>query len=108
MAFTVAAVPTGIKAGVRITPRGIRISPVRAAPSVLLTLKVKVSVVIQKLSMSFPAEAQRRGRKSITAAEHQWIPFPVLRTAGDDRRINAETANSHRHRSRSDSLSRWH
>ncbi len=30
MAFTVAAVPTGMKAGVRMTPRGIAISPVRA------------------------------------------------------------------------------
>jgi hypothetical protein len=33
IAFTVAAVPTGMKAGVRISPRFIRIAPVRAAPS---------------------------------------------------------------------------
>ena len=45
MAFTVPAVPTGMKAGVRTTPRGIRISPVRAAPSVFATVKVKVSVI---------------------------------------------------------------
>lgn len=34
MAFTVAAVPTGINAGVRISPRGVLITPVRALPSV--------------------------------------------------------------------------
>ena len=33
-AFTVAAVPTGMKAGVRIAPRGVAITPLRAAPSV--------------------------------------------------------------------------
>ena len=32
IAFTVPAVPTGMKAGVRTTPRGMRISPVRAEP----------------------------------------------------------------------------
>src|SRR3546814_17666668 len=34
IAFTVAAVPTGMKAGVRILPRCIVIAPVRALPSV--------------------------------------------------------------------------
>src|SRR3990167_4750369 len=34
IALTVAAVPTGMKAGVRILPRGVSISPRRAAPSV--------------------------------------------------------------------------
>jgi len=34
IALTVAAVPTGMKAGVRISPRCIRIVPVRAFPSV--------------------------------------------------------------------------
>ena len=34
IALTVAAVPTGMKAGVRISPRRIAIVPVRAAPSV--------------------------------------------------------------------------
>jgi hypothetical protein len=37
IAFTVAAVPTGMKAGVRMSPRCIRITPVRAAPSVAAT-----------------------------------------------------------------------
>ena len=46
MALTVPAVPTGMKAGVRMTPRGMRISPVRAAPSVAVTVKVKVSVML--------------------------------------------------------------
>ncbi len=32
--FTVACVPTGMKAGVAIVPRGVDISPRRAAPSV--------------------------------------------------------------------------
>jgi hypothetical protein len=34
IAFTVAAVPTGMKAGVRISPRCMAMTPVRAAPSV--------------------------------------------------------------------------
>ena len=34
MAFTVAAVPTGIKAGVRILPRGVLIVPRRALPEI--------------------------------------------------------------------------
>jgi hypothetical protein len=34
IAMTVAAVPTGMKAGVRISPRCMAITPVRAAPSV--------------------------------------------------------------------------
>jgi hypothetical protein len=33
IALTVAAVPTGMKAGVRISPRGVWITPARAAPS---------------------------------------------------------------------------
>jgi hypothetical protein len=45
MALTVAAVPTGMNAGVRITPRGMRISPLRAAPSVPVRVKVKLSVI---------------------------------------------------------------
>ncbi|GAA0656332.1 hypothetical protein GCM10009102_00200 [Sphingomonas insulae] len=41
IAFTVAAVPTGMKAGVRIVPRCIRIEPVRARPSVAAMEKAK-------------------------------------------------------------------
>lgn len=41
IAFTVAAVPTGMKAGVRISPRSIEIVPVRAAPSIAAIEKEK-------------------------------------------------------------------
>ena len=39
--FTVACVPTGMKAGVRISPRGVSMRPVRAAPSPAVTVKGK-------------------------------------------------------------------
>lgn len=42
IAFTVAAVPTGIKAGVRISPRCIWIDPVRAMPSVAAIVNVNL------------------------------------------------------------------
>src|SRR2546423_169227 len=41
IALTVAAVPTGMNAGVRISPRCIAITPVRAAPSLADMLKEK-------------------------------------------------------------------
>src|SRR5688572_46891 len=41
IAFTVPPVPTGMKAGVRMTPRGMEISPRRALPSVAVRRKVK-------------------------------------------------------------------
>ena len=42
MALTVAAVPTGMKAGVRMTPRGVAISPRRALPSRAFRVKEKL------------------------------------------------------------------
>src|SRR5207237_5530699 len=45
IALTVAAVPTGMKAGVLISPRRIEIVPVRALPSVAATAKVKRSAM---------------------------------------------------------------
>ena len=45
IALTVAAVPTGMKAGVRIVPRGVEIAPSRAAPSRAWTWKEKASPV---------------------------------------------------------------
>ena len=42
IAFTVAAVPTGMKAGVRISPLGVEMTPVRAAPSVAFREKEKL------------------------------------------------------------------
>jgi hypothetical protein len=41
IAFTVAAVPTGMKDGVRISPRSMAIAPVRAFPSVAAMAKEK-------------------------------------------------------------------
>ena len=46
MALTVAEVPTGIKAGVRISPRGVQINPVRALPLVAVSLKSNRCVII--------------------------------------------------------------
>ena len=46
--FTVACVPTGMKAGVAIVPRGVDISPRRAAPSVASRWKEKGSVIISQ------------------------------------------------------------
>ena len=43
IAFTVACVPTGMKAGVRIVPRGVAMTPVRAAPSVASMVKAKAA-----------------------------------------------------------------
>jgi hypothetical protein len=42
MALTVAAVPTGMNAGVSIAPRGVEIVPRRAGPSVAETVKENV------------------------------------------------------------------
>jgi hypothetical protein len=39
IALTVAAVPTGMNAGVRISPRPIAMTPARAAPSVAAIVK---------------------------------------------------------------------
>ena len=47
MAFTVPTVPTGMKAGVRIVPRGMVISPRRALPLVAFRLNVKFSDIGQ-------------------------------------------------------------
>src|ERR1700687_2991030 len=40
------AVPTGMNAGVRMTPCGVRISPSRARPSVWWRVKAKVWVIL--------------------------------------------------------------
>jgi hypothetical protein len=44
IAFTVAAVPTGMKAGVWISPRAIAMTPVRAAPSVAELVKENAGI----------------------------------------------------------------
>src|SRR5215470_12915922 len=43
-ALTVPAVPTGMKAGVRMSPRGVLSTPVRAAPSTALMRKGKEAI----------------------------------------------------------------
>jgi hypothetical protein len=49
MALTVAAVPTGIKAGVRISPRGVEITPTRALPLRDVTEKLNVCTLVAYL-----------------------------------------------------------
>src|SRR5689334_10556898 len=50
IAFTVAAVPTGMKAGVRISPRFMAIMPVLAAPSVAWATKLKRVIAFERLA----------------------------------------------------------
>ena len=50
--FTVACVPTGMKAGVRTTPCGVAISPRRAAPSVAIRRKEKGSDMATSIASS--------------------------------------------------------
>src|SRR3546814_1056286 len=56
IAFTVAAVPTGMKAGVRILPRCIVIAPVRALPSVAEMEKENLGEAISALLISVRSE----------------------------------------------------
>src|SRR3954453_21936918 len=67
MAFTVAAVPTGMKAGVRITPRGIEIAPVRAAPSRAWTENVKAAVSVNVVSSVMRNRQRRPARARLIA-----------------------------------------
>src|SRR5690606_28027968 len=55
IALTVPTVPTGMKAGVRIVPRGMPTSPRRAPPSVAFRMNWKVSVMVS-LSRGFAEE----------------------------------------------------
>src|SRR4029079_18625888 len=50
IAFTVAAVPTGMKAGVRISPRFIAMSPVLAGPSLACVTKLKRVIATERLT----------------------------------------------------------
>ena len=49
MALTVAPVPTGMKAGVRMMPRGVAMAPVRALPSRALSVKEKGAVNLRSV-----------------------------------------------------------
>src|SRR4051812_42232735 len=78
MAFTVAAVPTGMKAGVRITPRGMRISPTRAAPSVFVTVKGKASVM--RVHVRHSGACRRREAET---HEDEWVRGPDCGVGGE-------------------------
>ncbi len=54
IAFTVPAVPTGMKAGVRISPRGVEITPVRALPSRACRVKEKPVAMISSCCQMAP------------------------------------------------------
>ena len=47
IAFTVAPVPTGMKAGVRTMPRGVVMAPVRATPSCAFSANEKSSLMAE-------------------------------------------------------------
>ncbi len=55
IAFTVAAVPTGMKAGVLISPRSIAIMPARAFPSVAAMEKQKWLTRLRLAALPFIA-----------------------------------------------------
>src|ERR1700716_2577054 len=50
--FTVACVPTGMKAGVATAPCGVVISPRRAAPSVAMRRKAKGSGIGDRINLT--------------------------------------------------------
>src|SRR5215212_10776955 len=78
MALTVPAVPTGMNAGVRMTPRGMRISPVRAAPSVLVTVKVNWSVLMG-------ISQRRAGLRTLFPKQQARVAVRIEAIAGFDR-----------------------
>src|SRR6059058_3505372 len=55
IALTVAAVPTGMNAGVRISPRSMAIVPLRAAPSVAAMVKVNRLIATRLAACRPPA-----------------------------------------------------
>ena len=59
MAFTVPPVPTGMKAGVRMVPRGMVISPRRAPPSVARRVKVNSLLMTFAFPVSFVSSLAR-------------------------------------------------
>src|ERR1700712_4187186 len=93
IALTVAAVPTGMKAGVRISPRRIRIVPVRALPSVAWMVKAK-----RGMACAYKAKAP----------PPQWAPCPRTSDGAggsDDRTVDLSPADR---RGRADRLHRCH
>ena len=72
IAFTVAAVPTGMKAGVRISPRCIWIVPVRALPSVAWSVKEKRGGVMLFAPLAPPPGAVTLPRPRAKKAGAAW------------------------------------
>ncbi len=75
IALTVAAVPTGMKAGVRMSPRGVVISPCRALPSCAFRVKPNSCVMTaaghEQASVAIGIEAvAARNRMGIGALHH--------------------------------------
>ena len=73
IALTVAAVPTGMKAGVRICPRGVSMTPLRAAPSVAVREKEKRGVIVRPAIGNRALVALRNLRRN---AGHHWTTAP--------------------------------
>src|SRR3954465_11857529 len=75
IALTVAAVPTGMKAGVRISPRRIAMVPVRAAPSVAEIEKAKRGGAARAgpPTPSLLPEKRESGRARTLAAVEQMV-----------------------------------
>jgi hypothetical protein len=69
-AFTVAAVPTGMNAGVRIAPRGVTISPSRAPPSAANSLKEKGAVKLSHLPRGEPGKHRHMKKPNAIPREH--------------------------------------
>src|SRR6476660_1261554 len=83
IALTVAAVPTGMKAGVRISPRCIAITPVRAAPSVAETENEKRGTRRASDGMGMIEHHRRNGRSVVGHA----VTAPYVHTGRDDRAL---------------------
>jgi hypothetical protein len=76
IALTVAAVPTGMKAGVRISPRCMAIVPVRAAPSVAEMVKRKRGIMTASPSRdSNPVDRAQACRRAVwrSPGEHKFL-----------------------------------
>src|SRR4051794_36773697 len=86
IALTVAAVPTGMNAGVRISPRGIAMMPVRAAPSVAEIVKAK-RVTAPGPTRSCRAKSRHVPRPSTSLGANGYearMIDPLPPAAGDD------------------------
>jgi hypothetical protein len=98
IAFTVAAVPTGMKAGVRISPRGVEMTPVRALPEVAFRVKEKRSVMAALSRVS--AAGQGRGGRGTSPG-----PKRSTRRLGSRKRARLESARRAQSQARSGSSS---